>query len=122
MPLSRRNSPARQARRYPALRVSLRSSRLSGEVLNLSARGAAIETRGTPPRIGADVLCELETEQTVALVAGEIRWCRLKSTASDGNGDSIPRYRAGIRFTNGSPRNLLRILRALGLQRPRGEG
>lgn len=112
--------PPRQAQRFHAGRVAFRSARLNARLLNLSAVGAAIETTDRP-RIGAEVLCELEDEQTVALIPGEVRWCRLGRTASDDGGDVVPVYRAGIEFVDGTPRNLLRILRAAGLQRSGGE-
>ena len=82
--------------------------------------GAAIESTD-PPRIGAEVMCEIESEHTSALIPGEVRWCRLGGTASDEAGDVVPVYRPGIRFSNGTPRNLLRILRAAGLRRGSGE-
>lgn len=114
-----RTRPSRQARRFHAGRVSFRSSRLNARLLNLSAEGVAIET-SDPPRIGAEVQCELESEQTSALIPGEVRWCRLGSTTTDG-GDVVPVYRAGIQFLNGTPQNLLRILRAAGLRRTDGK-
>ena len=110
----------RQVRRFHAGRVSFRSSRLDARLVNLSANGVAIET-SDPPRIGAEVLCELESDQTLALIPGEVRWCRLGGTTSDEAGDVVPVYRAGLRFTDGTPGNLLRILRAAGLQRSAGE-
>ena len=110
-----RGGHARQARRFHAGRVAFRSARLNARLLNLSTEGAGIET-SEPPRIGSELQCELESEQTFALIPGEVRWCRLGSTTSDG-GDVVPVYRAGIQFTNGTPRNLLRILRAAGLRR-----
>ena len=94
----------RQARRFEASRVWLRSPRLKARLLNLSAGGAAIES-SDPPRIGSEMLCEIESEQTLALIPGEV----------------APVYRAGIRFRNGTPGNLLRILRAAGLRRTDGE-
>ena len=114
-----RTRPSRQARRFHAGRVSFRSARLNARLVDLSAVGAGIET-SEPPRIGSEVQCELESEQTSALIPGEVRWCRLDGTTSDG-GDVVPVYRAGIHFTNGTPRNLLRILRAAGLRRTDGE-
>ena len=116
----RRSRALRQARRFRAGHISFRSSRLDARLLNLSASGAGIET-SDPPRIGAEVLFELESEQTSTLIPGEVRWCRLGRTANDEGGDVVPVYRAGIRFSNGTPRNLLRILRAAGLRRPAGE-
>ncbi len=115
-----RSRSPRQARRFHAGRVAFRSARLNARLLNLSAVGAAIETTDRP-RVGAEVMCEIESEQTLALIPGEVRWCRLGRTASDGAGDVVPVYRAGIEFSNGTPRNLLRILRAAGLQKARGE-
>jgi hypothetical protein len=96
--------------------VSFKAPTLRARLLNLSADGAAIETN-VPPRIGAEVLCELENQQTTVMIPGEVRWCKLGSTSSDEGGDVVPVYRAGIRFSNGMPQNLLRILRAVGLQR-----
>ena len=119
----RTDRPARKVRRerrFYTARVSLHSPRLSARLLNLSTAGAAIETTDQP-RIGAKLLCELESEQTLALIPGEVRWCRLGRTTNDQAGDIIPVYRAGIHFDNGTPRNLLRILRAAGLQRSVGE-
>jgi hypothetical protein len=110
---------ARQARRLHAGSVSFNSPRLKARLVNLSIIGVAIESNEAP-RIGAEVLCELESEQTSALIPGEVRWCRLGGTASDESGDVVPVYRAGIEFSNGTPRNLLRILRAAGLRRPGG--
>lgn len=109
----------RQAPRFSAARVSFRSTRLTARLLNLSTFGAAIET-SEPPRIGARLHCELESEQTFALIPGEVRWCRLGATASNEAGDVVPVYRAGIQFSNGTPQNLLRILRAASLGRSRG--
>ena len=112
--------PSRQAQRFHAGRVSFHSPRLNARLLNLSTIGAAIET-SEAPRIGSELICELETDQTLAMIPGHIRWCRLGGTTSDEAGDVIPVYRAGIEFANGTPRNLLRILRAAGLQRTAGE-
>lgn len=112
----RRDHPQRQARRFHAGRIVFHSPPLSARLVNLSAIGAAIET-SQPPRIGSELLCELETEQTVAMIPGEVRWCRLGGTKTDEKGDVVPVYRAGIEFTNGTPRNLLRILRSAGLRR-----
>ncbi len=117
---ARPSRPTRRARRFHAAQVSFRSARLNARLLNLSALGVAIET-SNPPRIGAELQCELENEQTFALIPGEVRWCRLGGTASDEAGDVVPVYRAGIHFTNRTPRNLLRILRAAGLDRSSGE-
>ena len=111
---------ARQAHRFHAGRVSFHSPRLNARLLNLSAVGAAIET-SEPPRIGSELLCELETDQTFALIPGEVRWCRLGGTTHDEAGDVIPVYRAGIEFRDRTPQNLLRILRAAGLQSTAGE-
>ena len=116
----RRSRPARQARRFHAGRVSFHSPRLHARLLNLSAGGAAIEA-SEAPRIGTELMCELETDQTLAMIPGQVRWCRLGGTTSDEAGDVIPVYRAGIEFSSGTPRNLLRILRAAGLQRTAGE-
>ncbi len=118
--LARKPRPARQARRFHAGQISFRSPRLDARLVNLSTIGAAIET-SDPPRIGAEVLCELETEQSSALIPGQVRWCRLGSTASDEAGDVIPVYRAGIQFLNSTPGNLLRILRSAGLHRTNGQ-
>ena len=115
-----RPRPPRQARRFHADGIAFRSARLDARLLNLSAIGAAIETTDRP-RIGAEVLCELEDRRTVALIPGEVRWCRLGRTTSDDGGDVVAIYRAGIEFSDGTPRNLLRILRAAGLQRTSGE-
>ena len=117
---ARQRQPTRQARRFHAGRVTFRSPRLNARLLNLSTIGAAIET-SEPPRIGAELLCELETDQTFAMIPGEVRWCRLGGTAHDESGDVIPVYQAGIEFLNGTPQNLLRILRAAGLRRTDGE-
>ena len=116
----RRSRPPRHERRFHAGRVSFRSAVLNARLLNLSANGAAIET-SDQPRIGAEVLCELENEQTSTLIPGEIRWCRLGRTTNNESGEVIPVYRAGIEFSNGTPQNLLRILRAAGLRRSSGE-
>ncbi len=113
---TRQPRPLRQTRRFHAGRVALRSPRLNARLLNLSAGGAAIES-SDPPRIGSEVICEIISDQTSALIPGEVRWCRLGATASDEAGEVIPVYRAGIRFINGTPHNLLRILRAAGLRR-----
>ena len=80
----------------------------------------AIETSETP-RIGSELLCELETDQTLAMIPGRVRWCRLGGTANDEAGEVVPVYRAGIEFASGAPANLLRILRSAGLQRTAGE-
>ncbi len=113
-------SRPRRTPRFHAPRVLFRAPRLRAEVLNLSTSGAAIETTDSPPRIGTEILCELESEHTLALVQGQVRWCKLGGTTDGASGDVIPVYRAGIHFPNGSPRNLLRILRSAGLQRPAG--
>jgi hypothetical protein len=115
----RQARPPRQARRFHASRVTFRAPRLNARLVNLSATGAAIET-SEPPRIGAELQCELENDQTLALIPGEVKWCRLGDTTNDDDGDVVPVYRAGIHFRNGTPRNLLRILRAAGLERPTG--
>ena len=114
-----RSRSSRQAHRFHAGRILFRSARLNARLLNLSTVGAGIET-SEPPRIGSELQCELESEQTFALIPGEVRWCRLGGTTSEG-GEVVPVYRAGIEFNNGTPRNLLRILRAAGLQRTDGE-
>ncbi len=112
--------PSRQTRRFHTARISFNSSRLNARLLNLSASGAAIET-SEPPRIGSELQCELESEQTLAMIPGEVRWCRLGGTTSAEDGDVVPVYRAGIQFRNGTPQNLLRILRAAGLERTSGD-
>lgn len=115
----RQPRPLRQTVRFAAGRVALRSPRLNARLLNLSAGGAAIES-SDPPRIGSEVLCEIVSDQTSALIPGEVRWCRLGGTTGDDAGDVIPVYRAGISFRNGTPQNLLRILRNAGLRRTGG--
>lgn len=109
----------RQAERFHATEVAFHAPALEARLLNLSTVGAAIET-SDPPRIGAALQCELENGQTSALVPGEVRWCKLGKTALDETGDVVPVYRAGIEFSDGTPHNLLRILRAAGLQRTAG--
>ena len=116
----RRARLPRRAERFHASHVAFNAPRLTARLLNLSTDGAAIET-SDPPRIGTEVVCELESDQTSAVVPGEVRWCRLGRTASDESGDVVPVYRAGIHFVNGTPQNLLRILRAAGLHRTDGE-
>ncbi len=111
----------RQTPRFPAASVQLRSRHLEARLINLSRGGAAIES-SEQPRIGAAVVCELETDHTAALLEGEVLWCNFAGTSNGNNGDVHPVYRAGIRFTNGSPRNLLRIVRSLGLKRPESAG
>ena len=110
----------RRAQRFHAGRVSFSSPRLSARLINLSTTGVAIETSETP-RIGSELLCELETDQTLALIPGRVRWCRFGGTTSDEAGDIVPVYRAGIEFADGAPANLLRILRSAGLQKTAGE-
>lgn len=117
MPASRSGSPSRQAPRYRAHGVALRSPSLRAELVNLSLGGAAIQATGQAPRIGSEVLCELESAHTVAAVKGHVRWCRLGGTTQNGDGEIVPVYQAGIGFTNGAPGNLLRILRAMSLVR-----
>lgn len=89
----------RRHRRYnvEGVRGSLRLS-MDATILNLSVDGMALETNSWLS-VGRKYSFKLRRDRRDGiLLTGEVVWCNLVRTARDERGETLPVYRAGIRF------------------------
>jgi len=89
----------RRHRRYEVEGVqgSLRLS-MDAKILNLSVDGMALETHSWLS-VGRKYSFKLRRDSADAIpLAGEVVWCNLVRTSRDERGETLPVYRAGIRF------------------------
>lgn len=100
MPKSR-TEEKRRHRRYDVegVRGSLRLS-MDATILNLSVDGMALETHSWLS-VGRKYSFKLrrDGEGTIPLT-GEVMWCNLVRTSRDERGETLPVYRAGVKFDN----------------------
>ena len=87
----------RVAPRYPAGRVGFRSAQIQANLVDLSRGGLAIDSLEHPP-IGGVLAFALEQGSARVDVEARVRWCRVKRTYRNAEGDIVPVYRAGLRL------------------------
>ena len=86
-----------ERRRYPrrtAQSISV-SGPVTGEVVDMSEAGFAVETRHRPS-LQREGIFRLEIGANRPDFLGQVRWARLTGIESLPNGESSPVYRAGI--------------------------
>lgn len=92
-------SEKRRHRRYDVegIRGSLRLS-MDAKILNLSVDGMALETHSWLS-VGREYSFKLRRDTDDAIpLQGEVVWCNLVRTTRDERGETLPVYRAGVRF------------------------
>ncbi len=98
-PSSSHHPPGREERRaerrFPIANTEIRNHAASGQVLDLSRDGMAIESHQAV-RPGRRYTFTLTIGDHVETLAARVLWCRLQTTRRLPNGDVLPVYRAGI--------------------------
>ena len=84
----------------------------NARILNLSLDGMALET-SEYLQVGRSYSLKLTHDDEELPLRGRVVWCRLVGTASGADGDTVPRYSAGLHFENllsGTAREVHRFL------------
>jgi hypothetical protein len=92
------NGEQRHFPRLPVQQTRIHNGLLTGQVVNLSLGGLAMEST-TGLRIGSLHGFRIKFAQRTFRVEGRICWCRLTRTVRRQEGEVVPIFRTGITFT-----------------------
>lgn len=92
----------REHHRLAIDRLVVQSRSTTGRILNLSARGLAIEI-SSGMMIGSTQRLLIVSPVRRVTVTASVRWCRLCRLSPITSGDVVPVFRAGLRFQKPRP-------------------
>lgn len=92
------NGEQRHSPRLPVQQTRIRNGLLTGQVINLSLGGLAMEST-TGLRIGSLHGFRIKFGESTYRLEGKICWCRLSRTVRRQEGEVVPIFRTGIAFT-----------------------